>query len=99
MMGSHIGRFTPGLSNEQVTLNVQVPAVPPNRARGPKPRKQAAVVQAMISDIRRGRRTLISLVDMIEKELAETYGVSRDTARKARNQVVTKLSTATNSNK
>jgi hypothetical protein len=24
------------LSNEQVTLNVQVPAVPPNRARGPK---------------------------------------------------------------
>lgn len=87
------------LPDEPVTLNVQVPAAPPNRARGPKPRKQAAVVQAMIADIRRGRHTLISLVDMIEKELAETYSVSRDTARKARNQVVTELSTTTNSNK
>jgi hypothetical protein len=57
----------------------------------------------MISDIRRGRHTLISLEDMIEKKLAETYGVSRDTARKARNRVLTELcptrQTATNSDK
>jgi hypothetical protein len=37
----------------------------------------------MRRDIQTGRHTATSLRGMLEKSLAETYGVSRDTARKA----------------
>jgi DNA-binding GntR family transcriptional regulator len=52
------------------------------------PYKREMVEQAMRSDIRVGRLTLVDLQKMLEKELASKYDVSRDTARKARNAVV-----------
>jgi DNA-binding GntR family transcriptional regulator len=42
----------------------------------------------MRDDLHQGRRTPAELKDMREKNLAATYGVSRDTARKARNAVL-----------
>jgi hypothetical protein len=57
-------------------------------ARGQKPYKREMVEQAMGSDIREGRLTLVDLQKMLEKEVASKYDVSRDTARKARNAVV-----------
>jgi hypothetical protein len=62
------------------------------RARGRKPQKRKMVEQAMRSDIREGRLTLAGLQKMLEKELAGTYGVSRDTVRKALKQVVSEYS-------
>jgi len=41
----------------------------------------------MRNDIRQGRRTVAELSNMREKDLAAEYGVSRDTARKARKAV------------
>jgi hypothetical protein len=54
------------------------------RQRGPKPNKLKQVKEAMRNDIRQGRRTLAELSSMLEKDLTAEYGVSRDTARKAR---------------
>jgi len=45
----------------------------------------------MREDVRQGRRTVAELKKMLEKELASTYGVSRDTARKARNAVLSEF--------
>jgi len=53
------------------------------RPRGAKPKKLEQVKEAMRRDIREGRRTMAELSDMLEKDLAAAYGVSRDTARKA----------------
>ena len=58
------------------------------RPRGPKPKKLEQVMEAMRTDIRQRRQTLAQLRDMREKDLAAEYGVSRDTARKARNAVL-----------
>ena len=52
-----------------------------------KPKKLEQVKEAMGNDIRQGRRTVAELSNMLEKDLAAEYGVSRDTARKARNAV------------
>jgi hypothetical protein len=45
----------------------------------------------MRADLRQGRRTVPELKNMLEKNLASTYGVSRDTARKARNAVLSEF--------
>jgi Bacterial regulatory proteins, gntR family len=58
------------------------------RSRGRRPLKREAIVQAMLSDIREGRTTPTCLESMLEKELAEKYGASRYTVRKARNVVM-----------
>jgi hypothetical protein len=58
--------------------------------RGRKPETLNRVQQAMRSDIQSGRHTEASLKSMLEKNLAEQYGVSRDTARKARAMVLSK---------
>jgi hypothetical protein len=42
----------------------------------------------MRDDIRQGRRTVPELKEMLEKNLSTTYGVSRDTARRARKAVL-----------
>jgi DNA-binding GntR family transcriptional regulator len=42
----------------------------------------------MRDDLRQGHRTPAELKTMLEKNLAATYGVSRDTARKTRNAVL-----------
>jgi len=64
------------------------PLVSEIRQRGPKPTKFEQTRQAMKHDIRESRLTVTSLREKLEKHLAVTYGVSRDTARKARAAVL-----------
>jgi DNA-binding GntR family transcriptional regulator len=45
----------------------------------------------MRDDIQRGRLTIANLESMLEKNLAAKYGVSRETARKARLAVMSEL--------
>ena len=61
------------------------------RLRGRKAKKLNQVKAAMTADIRRGQKTPDGLRDMLEKELAAGYGVSRDTARKARDAVLSEM--------
>jgi hypothetical protein len=58
------------------------------RNRGRRPHKREAVEESMRKDIREGCLTPDSLRNMMEKQLTGRYGVSRDTARKARNNVL-----------
>jgi hypothetical protein len=58
------------------------------RPRGRKPKKLAWVKEAMMEDIQLGRQTPNRLKNMLEKDLVASYGVSRDTARKARDAVL-----------
>ena len=53
--------------------------------------KFGRVRDAMRSDIQEGRRTMAELKTMLEKNLAEAYAVSRDTARKARRVVLSEF--------
>ena len=77
------------------------------RVRGPLPTKLETTTEAMRVKIRDGSLTNDSLDKMLEKTMAETFGVSRYTCRKARQAVlsdrefVEKYSrqTATNPNK
>jgi DNA-binding GntR family transcriptional regulator len=61
------------------------------RKRGRRPDKLEQVKEAMRSDIREGRQTTADLRGMLEKNLNTTYGVSRDTARKARAAVLSEF--------
>jgi Bacterial regulatory proteins, gntR family len=61
------------------------------RKRGPKPTKLAQVKAAIMRDIRQSRLTADKLRELLEKDLAATYGVSRDTARRARNEVMSQI--------
>jgi len=45
----------------------------------------------MRRDIREGRQTAATLNAMLEKNLVSSYGFSRDTARKARNAVLSEI--------
>jgi hypothetical protein len=54
------------------------------RSRGPRPDKREATTAKMKQEIAKGGLTLEKLNAMREKELAAKYGVSRDTARRAR---------------
>ncbi len=53
-----------------------------------RPRKAAQVEAKMKADIASGRLTLEDLRSMLEKKMEVHYGVSRDTARKARLKVL-----------
>jgi hypothetical protein len=89
-VGSESGaasRSGPGLESNAVGLNRGGSA----RRRGARPRKFDQVCGAMLDDLRHGRRTPAELETMLEKNLAATYGVSRDTARKARTAVLAEL--------
>jgi hypothetical protein len=59
--------------------------------RGRHPKKLEQVKEAMRGDIRDGKRTAESLGAMLEKELENTYGASRDTTRKARAAVLSEI--------
>jgi hypothetical protein len=61
------------------------------RPRGPRPKKLAQTCDAMRDDVQQGRRSMADLKNMLEKDLSVTYGVSRDTARKARSAVLSEL--------
>jgi len=58
------------------------------RSRGRRPAKRNEVAAKMREDLRSGAITRQSLDQMLEKELAARYAVSRDTARKARGDVM-----------
>ena len=76
------------------------PSVVPNvRKRGPKPNKRERVKEAMRQNIRQNRQTEAGLNAMGEEDLAYTYGVSRDTARKARAEVLLEFPENSNSDK
>jgi hypothetical protein len=60
------------------------------RTRGPKPTKLEQVKQQMRRDLQ-GELTRERLETMLEKELAEKYKASRDTARKARGAVLSEF--------
>jgi len=66
-------------------------AAAPARRRGARPLKLEKARDAMRNDIQRGRLTPAQLDNMLEKNLATNYGVSRDTARKARKAVLSEL--------
>jgi hypothetical protein len=66
------------------------PALPQNRGR--RSWKREPVEAAMRDDIQEGRLTLAELKVVGEKSLAHKYKVSRDTARKARQAVLSELS-------
>jgi hypothetical protein len=56
--------------------------------RGPKSVKLETTIKRMHDDIAAGRETETQLRDMKQIALAATYGVNRDTARKARDAVL-----------
>jgi DNA-binding GntR family transcriptional regulator len=49
----------------------------------------------MRHDIKTGQLSLVDLQEMLEKNLATKYDASRDTVRKARNAVVSRIATGT----
>lgn len=61
------------------------------RRRGRSAIKLEQTKEKMRQDILEGRKTAKTLSDMLEKHLSSSYGVSRDTARKARNEVLSEL--------
>jgi hypothetical protein len=69
------------------------------RKRGRKPKKLERAKEAMRGDILKGQQTSDGLQNMLEKKLAETYGVSRDTARKARTAVLSEFVEESNRDK
>jgi hypothetical protein len=64
-------------------LKATIPAEP--RKRGPRPQKLNATIARMRAEIGSKCFSRSELSEMHEKNLADRYGVSRDTARKARN--------------
>jgi hypothetical protein len=83
------------LNPEIKALSNPLPAVRPAlaevRPRGPKPTKLEQTKEKMRRDIHEGRETADTLKNMLEKNLASGYGVSRDTARKARKAVLSEI--------
>jgi uncharacterized protein YjiS (DUF1127 family) len=77
----------PAASDDSATRWTKAP-----QRGGRKPRKLEQVKEAMLSDVKERRRTVADLRNMKEKELADVYGVSRDTARKARDAILSELS-------
>jgi hypothetical protein len=69
------------------------------RKRGRRPIKRVRVEEAMKCGIQAGKFTHASLSAMVEKDLAQTFGVSRDTARKARNAVLSEFDENSNPDK
>jgi hypothetical protein len=61
------------------------------RRRGPRATKLEQTKEKMRRDIREGRQTTATLNAMLEKNLASSYSVSRDTARKARDAVLSEI--------
>jgi hypothetical protein len=66
-------------------------ATGPGRRRGRRPEKFEQTKDAIRNDIQQERLTVAELDDMLEKNLVTKYGVSRETARKARNAVLSEL--------
>ena len=71
--------------------------------RGRRPEKLLKTIAAMKEDLAKGRLTREELNGLLEKQLEDRYGVSRDTGRRARNALLEvnsdKLAQTTNSDK
>jgi hypothetical protein len=78
----------PSESDAVLDARIKAPGV---RPRGRRAIKLEQTKEKMRCDIREGRQTAAALNDMLEKNLASSYGISRDTARKARNAVLSEL--------
>jgi len=63
----------------------------PRRQRGPFPRTRLKTESAMKQQIARGERSLDDLDALTEASMEAEFGVSRDTARRARNNVLMEL--------
>ena len=61
------------------------------RPRGRKPKKLDRAKEAMREAIQLGQLTVVALRDMPEMQLAARFAVSRDTARKARDVVLSEM--------
>jgi hypothetical protein len=67
------------------------------KSRGREPKRLNRTKSAMKQDIQECHLTASELDDMTEEHLKDRYGVSRDTARKARKAVLLELSNDQNS--
>jgi hypothetical protein len=72
------------------TAAVPAPGEAPRARRGPRSGKRENTVAAMRQDLRENKLTAALLGAMREKQLAARYCVSRDTARKARRDVLSR---------
>jgi hypothetical protein len=82
----------PVASNRRSTAKPRTPSpAGPGRRRGARPRKFEQTKEAMRNDVQGGRLSVAQLENMLEKDLEARYGVSRDTARKARVAVLSEL--------
>jgi hypothetical protein len=70
------------------TAAVPASGKPPRGKRGPKSEKRENTAASIRKDLQDKVLTVTALMAMPEKELADRYRVSRDTARKARNDVL-----------
>ena len=68
----------------QSTGPIPLSGAAPLGKRGPRSNKRAHTVAAFGKDLADKALSIVGLKTMREKELAARYGVSRDTARKAR---------------
>jgi hypothetical protein len=75
------------------------PAGSAARKQGRKPIRFKKATEAMRLDIQERKQTPDSLRDMLEKELVEIYGFSRDTVRKARAKVLSEIVEKSNPDK
>ena len=74
--------------NEQATKKGAQSPISATRKRGRKPLKFYQTTEAMRSAVQERRLTVGALADKTEAALSKEYGVSRDTARRARNSVL-----------
>ena len=58
---------------------------------GRRPTRRSQVKAAMKEDLEQGRLTEAALKNMLEKNLSAQYGVNRETARKARHEVLSEM--------
>jgi hypothetical protein len=81
----------PGLQPAPISQSLRSDRTTPRRKTGPVPIRRLAAETAMKEQIASGILTLEVLDKLKEEAMAERYGVSRDTARKARRNVLSEL--------
>lgn len=64
---------------------------PPTNRRGPKPERRLQIQSQMLADIQNGVIGARDFAHMKQEALSQTYCASRDTVRKARNNVLKEL--------
>lgn len=77
----------PSTNPSPPSLGQGASVAPPVRKRGPKELVRVRVAREMKRDIAKGRLTRKRLAQMLEKVMAQRYGASRNTCRKARNSI------------